>query len=100
MKAALAVALFAASTVVADAQIPAKSESEMRHLHVPYVRSATKCIATTTLMDQQFSLAVSADNFQPLIARAIEVCKQPLTLMIEMHDATAVAGRRFSPGPI
>ncbi len=40
-----------------------------------------------TRQDEQFPLAVSTDNFRPLIARAINSCKQPLATMVQMHDA-------------
>jgi hypothetical protein len=77
-----------------------QTEAEKRRLHVPYVRAATNCIATAIRGDEEFPLAATTDNFQPLIGRAIDVCKEPLSTMVQMHDVIyGGGGSEFFTGP-
>jgi hypothetical protein len=82
----VAVALVLSASIVSSAAQTAQSEAEKRRQHVPYVRAATFCIANFVRQDEQFSNAVVADYFTPLIGRAWPNCQPQLSTMVQMHD--------------
>lgn len=100
MRALLVVAVVLPWTVPVFAQSLAQLEAQKRKQHVPYVRSATDCVAAVVRRDDGFDAAVAYDNFQPLINRALSICSQSISLMISTHDAIyGFGGQAFYSGP-
>jgi hypothetical protein len=76
------------------------TDREKRRQHVPYVRASTDCLANAVARSPSFKYAVELDNFRPLTAEAMDVCKQTLLQMVKMHDAIyGTGGMDFFKGP-
>jgi hypothetical protein len=83
----VSIALFVGLSVSAAlAQSYPTSESQKRHLLLPYIMSATSCIASATRRDADFNFAVSTNNFAPVIARGWQTCLPQLNAMAQAHD--------------
>lgn len=62
------------------------TETQKRRLLVPYVRSATECVAQASLRETDVVSSYKAGQFDWLINRAMQNCWPQLNNMVQAHD--------------